>query len=114
VGSYGFQTSFRPHMIFPRQLAESGYNTAAFGKVLHLESNDRSIWNFDSWENNWYDYQSKEVEFQNSSTMPDRYKKEEDFRDYLFTSRAIQAVKTLNAQDKNWMVYLIPVLNSTT
>jgi hypothetical protein len=54
VGTYGFQSSFRPHMIFPTQLARSGYKTAGYGKILHFETNDRDIWNYDSWENNWW------------------------------------------------------------
>lgn len=67
TGTYAFQTSFQPHIIFPTQLARSGYNTAGFGKVLHWEGNDRNIWSFDSWENDWYTYQNNERNFMNSS-----------------------------------------------
>ena len=106
VGTYGFQSSFRPHVVFPQQLARSGYNTAGYGKILHFESDDRSIWNYDSWENHWYQYQGEELSWQNSSTMPDKYKKEEDFRDYQFASRAIEAIKELHGKNKqkHWMV----------
>lgn len=31
VGTYGFQESFRPHVVFPTHLARVGYNTAAYG-----------------------------------------------------------------------------------
>jgi len=92
-------------MIFPKHLAQSGYNTAGYGKILHLERNDRSVWNFDSWENNWYEYQANEMSFLNSSTMPDKHTREEDFRDYKFATRAIQAIHDLSVKKENWMVY---------
>jgi iduronate 2-sulfatase len=28
VGTYGFQSTFRPHLIFPNQFVSSGYDTA--------------------------------------------------------------------------------------
>ena len=34
TGTYSFQWSFRPHMIFPTRLRRSGYNTAGYGKVM--------------------------------------------------------------------------------
>ena len=64
-------------MIFPTQLVRSGYNTAGYGKILHYESDDKEVWNYDSFDNNWYQYQGEELSFQNSSTMPDKYKHEE-------------------------------------
>lgn len=57
VGTYNFQHSYNDHITFPSQLIRSGYNTAGFGKVLHWEGNDRNIWSYDSWENDWYGYQ---------------------------------------------------------
>ena len=36
--------------------------------------------------------------------MPDSHTKEEDFRDYKFASRAIDAIEKLSRQDDNWMV----------
>lgn len=106
IGVYAFQSSFPPHLVFPRQLIESGYNTAGFGKILHWESNDRSIWNYDSWENDWYNYQNAERGWMNSSTMPDKNQPEEKFRDYLFTTRAIETMRKLHALPKYFMVAL--------
>ena len=104
IGVYGFQQSFRPHQIFPSQLIKQGYNTAGFGKILHWESNDRSIWSYDSWENDWYTYQNDERSWMNSSTMPDKNKPEEKFRDYQFATRAIESMHKLSSKKENFMV----------
>ena len=70
---YGFQASFRPHMAWPTQLARSGYNTAGYGKILHWDGPDKNVWNFDSWENGWYEYQATEGQkYMNASVMPDK------------------------------------------
>lgn len=61
IGVYGFQASFRPHMVWPSQLARSGFNTAGYGKVLHWDGNDKDIWSYDQYENDWYGYQSTET-----------------------------------------------------
>ena len=53
IGTYAFQWSFRPHVVFPSRLAMSGYNTAGFGKVLHWDGDDKSIWNHEHWDGNW-------------------------------------------------------------
>jgi hypothetical protein len=82
-------------MIFPTQLGRSGYNTAGYGKIAHWETEDRMVWNYDSWDNNWYDYQSAERRYMNASTMPDAVWKDEDFRDFKFTSRAIETFHKL-------------------
>jgi len=93
VGTYGFQNSFRPHMILPTQLARSGFNTAGYGKTLHWDGADGDIWNFDAFENNWYEYQNSEGGlYMNSSVMPDKVRPEEWFRDYEFTSKTIEAL----------------------
>lgn len=104
VGTYNFQHSYWPHMPFPTQLIRSGYNTAGFGKVNHWEGNDRNIWSYDSWENNWYDYQGAEWGWMNASTMPDKVKKEEHFRDYEFTTRAIDTLKKMVKEPKYFML----------
>ena len=36
--------------------------------------------------------------------MPDKRTKVEDFRDYKFASRAIEAIEKLHKEDTNWMV----------
>lgn len=85
VGTYGFQSNFRPHLVLQTQLVRSGYNTAGYGKISHWESFDPEVWSYDLWENKWYEYQNNERYIMNSSTMPDK-KPEEQFRDYEFTS----------------------------
>lgn len=104
VGSYNFQSSYAPNILLPQQLIRSGYNTAGFGKILHWEPReDKNIWNFDHYEGDWYDYQNKEGNFMNSSAMPDKYKKEEDFRDHTFTTRLISALREMHVQPKYFM-----------
>eukprot|EP01034_Spumella_vulgaris_P032119 gene32119-39669_t len=115
VGTYNFAHSFRPHMSFPTQLIKSGYNTAGFGKIFHWDGEDKGIWNYDQWDNGWYDYQNKEGRWMNSSTMPDKYKREEDFRDYEFTTRAVSTLKKMSTHEtsKFWMLgigYKLPHL----
>ena len=109
---YGFQASFRPHMIWPTHLVRSGYNTAGYGKILHWDGADKNVWSHDSWENNWYEYQGSEgAKYMNSSVMPDAVRPEEWFRDFQFTDRIIKAmhelVPKINAETKkpeNFMV----------
>ena len=103
VGTYGFQSSFRPHLIFPTQLVRSGYNTAGFGKIAHWEGPDSQIWTHDQYDNRWYEFQNEERRFMNSSTMPDRVRREEDFRDYDFTTRTINAMKQLSSKKEYFM-----------
>ena len=53
TGTYSFQSSWLPHLTIPTRFAGAGYNTAGYGKINHWESNEKFVWNFDSWENNW-------------------------------------------------------------
>jgi len=113
VGTYGFQSSFRPHLIFPTQLVRSGYSTAGYGKIAHWEGPDPLVWSHDSWENKWYEFQNEERRWMNSSTMPDKVKREEDFRDYEFTSRLIKAMRELAHKPQYFMTaigYKLPHL----
>jgi arylsulfatase A-like enzyme len=113
VGTYGFQSSFRPHLIFPTQLVRSGYNTAGYGKIAHWEGPDSEIWTHEQYDNKWYEYQNEERRFMNSSTMPDKVKREEDFRDYDFTSRAIESMRKLSKKNKYFVTaigYKLPHL----
>lgn len=113
TGSFAFQRSFAPNLVLPAQLDRSGYNTAAYGKIFHWEKNDKRIWNYDSWENGWYDFQNLERTWMNSSTMPDKFKPEEDFRDYQFTTKAIKTLGKLVKEKKYFMLaigYKLPHL----
>lgn len=102
VGTYGFQSSFRPHLVIQNYLVRSGYNTAGYGKIAHWETPDPEVWSFDSWENNWYEYQNSERNHMNASTMPDK-KPEQEFRDYQFTTRVIDSIRKMHAQPKYFM-----------
>jgi arylsulfatase A-like enzyme len=104
IGTYAFQSSFRPFLTLPQQLNRMGYNTAGFGKILHWESNDRDMWNYDSWENDWYGYQNFERSIMNSSTMPDKIKPIEKFRDHEFATRTIETLRKIVHEPKPWMV----------
>eukprot|EP01038_Epipyxis_sp_PR26KG_P011030 gene11030-14811_t len=106
VGTYNFQHSYDDHVVFPTKLIESGYNTAGVGKIVHWEGNDRRIWNYDSWHDNWYDYQNFEWSLLNSSSMPDKVHPEEWFRDHKFTNKAIEILKRLLNEPKYWMLAL--------
>eukprot|EP01038_Epipyxis_sp_PR26KG_P009841 gene9841-13236_t len=113
VGTYNFQHSYQPHLLLPSYFARSGYNTAGVGKIMHWESSDKNIWNYDHWSNDWYIYQNYERGIMNSSTMPDKVKPEEKFRDYEFTSKAIDILKRLLKFQKYYMLaigYKLPHL----
>lgn len=106
VGTYGFAHSYWPHMPLPMHLTREGYNTAGVGKIFHWETSDRKVWSYDNWDNNWYDYQGRENGWMNSSTMPDKVKPEEKFRDYEFTMRALSTWKKMIKEPKPWMLAL--------
>ena len=104
IGTYSFQSSFRPFLTLPQQLNRMGYNTVGIGKILHWENNDRDIWSYDSWENDWYGYQNLERSIMNSSTMPDKIRPIEKFRDYEFTTKTIETMKKITNERNYWMV----------
>jgi iduronate 2-sulfatase len=104
IGTYSFQSSFRPHLTLPSRLASVGYNTAAYGKIAHWETSEKTVWSHDHWNGAWYEYQQFEWNIMNSSTMPDKIKPEEEFRDYLFASKTIETLKVLNAKQEYFML----------
>jgi iduronate 2-sulfatase len=104
VGTYNFQHSFRPHLTLPTQLGRSGYNTVGIGKLLHWDGPDKDIWNFYQWDNDWYKYQFRENNYMNSSSMPDRYRDEKDFRDHQFADKAISLLKRLVHEPKPYFL----------
>ena len=81
VGTYGFQESFRPHMVFPTHMSRNGYWTSAYGKIFHWDGPSKEIWNYDQDGMKWYDYQAWEAAIMNSTTMPDKIRPIEEFRD---------------------------------
>jgi iduronate 2-sulfatase len=104
VGTYSFQSSFRPFQVFPAELIRSGYNTASIGKIAHWESSDSAIWNYFQWDNNRYCYHGSETNKMNSSTMPDKIQPEEEFRDHLFASKTIQILNELVQKPNYFML----------
>ena len=106
VGTYGFQESFRPHMVFPTYLRRNGYLTSAYGKIFHWDGPDREIWNYEQDGMQWYEYQAWEGTIMNSTAMPDKTRPIEEFRDYKFATRAIDTLKKMVAQnsEKHFML----------
>lgn len=104
VGTYAFQSSWPPHYTLPAHLVSSGYQTAGIGKIFHWEGNDPKIWSHTAFENGWYDYQGKETSWMNSSTMPDKTRKEEEFRDHIFAEKAVTVLKDLVKSPKYFML----------
>jgi iduronate 2-sulfatase len=100
-------------MAFPALFAKGGYKTSAYGKILHWDGDDKNMWNHEQWDGGWYDYQGAEIPLMNASTMADKIKPEEEFRDYMYTSRAIDTMKKMHANQDLFMVsvgYKLPHL----
>ena len=100
VGTMGFDAGYKPMLVWPTQLARSGFSTSSFGKILHFDGPDREVWNDESaadiFGKAWYSVQASERDFLNSTVAPDKYKKEWEFPDYDIASKAIKNLK------KNW------------
>ena len=106
VGTYAFESSYNTYnqnMILPTRLQKSGYTTAGFGKIRHWDGPDSNVWD-ENFNGRWYDYQSEEWNFMNSSVMPDKVRDEENFPDHIFASKAIEALGRLSKLDKYYMV----------
>jgi iduronate 2-sulfatase len=104
VGTYSFQSSFRPFRVFPSELISAGYLTASIGKIAHWEGDDKTIWNFLQWDNGWYEYQGSENNHMNSSTMPDKIKPEDQFRDHLFADKTLETMRALVKKPNYFML----------
>ena len=107
LGNYAFQTSFKPHLLFPTQLSRSGYKTSSFGKVLHWDGNDKEVWNTEQYWGEWYDNQNKEWDTARSTVWPDKAKNVSSFYDYDFASRAITSLRRHAAAQKDWFMTAI-------
>jgi len=103
LGNYAFQTSFKPHLLFPTQLARSGYKTSSYGKVLHWDGNDKEVWNTEQYWGEWYDNQNREWDTLRSTVWPDKAKNDSGFYDYDFASRAIAGLKRHTASGHLFM-----------
>ena len=104
IGSYNFQHSHWGHMILPKALSRSGYNTAGVGKILHWDGANKDIWNYYQYDNDWYGYQGREDSYMNSSAMPDKTRREDQFRDHDFSEKAVNVLKKLSVESKYFML----------
>ena len=104
IGNYNFQHSYWGHMILPKALGRSGYNTAGVGKILHWDGANKDIWNYYQYDNDWYGYQGREDSYMNSSAMPDKTRREDQFRDHEFAEKAVHALKKLSSEPKFFML----------
>ena len=41
---YGFQNSWRPHLLLPVRMKRAGYYTAGYGKILHHDGPNHEVW----------------------------------------------------------------------
>ena len=106
VGTYTFQTSYstyKDHLLLPSRLKRSGYVTHGYGKIRHWDGADDTVWT-EAFDGHWYDYQAKEWNFMNSSVMPDKVRAEETFPDYIFATKAIDALRKESKSGKHFMV----------
>jgi iduronate 2-sulfatase len=106
IGSFGFQTSYKPHLILPTRLKRSGYMTASYGKTMHHESADPEVWNYyqPCTPIDWYQYQNYERDHMNSSLTPDKYKPEEEFPDYNIATQVVKTMKQFHAEKQLFMI----------
>lgn len=72
--------------------------------MFHWDGFDRDVWNFDQEGLDWYIYQAAEMNIMNSTTMPDRVRPVEEFRDYIFASKAIGTLKKLITKPKPFLL----------
>ena len=81
--------------------------------MIHWDGPDEAVWNVEHYDGDWYKYQNEEWGWMNSSTMPDKVKSEEDFRDYTYTTKAIDTMRALAKSDDYFMIgvgYKLPHL----
>ena len=81
-------------------LVRNGYHSAGIGKLFHHPHNGTAEFPDGRWDGFWYRYQSYEQVFMNSSIQPDDNFEEDDFRDHIITSYAINKLKEVNSKSK--------------
>ena len=103
LGGYTTQTQDFGHKVLPEHLVNAGYNTAAFGKIRHFEQWDKHVWSHEQYDGDWYAYQNKEYTNLNSTVVSDKTRKDWEFRDHMFASKAIANLKEFASQDAYFM-----------
>ena len=102
--NYGFQNSWRPHLLLPVRMKRAGYYTAGYGKILHHDGPNHEMWDehFGNQNDAWYNYQSYEWDNMNSSLMPDKYKPSDSYPDYIYTTKLIKKLKKMSGNNKKY------------
>lgn len=99
IKSYTFTTTFRPFATFPEQFSRAGFNSAGYGKILHgFDLPDNLKIGHGIIASKWYNYQNNEGSLLNSTVQPDRITPESQFRDSVFTSKAIEGLNVLSSR----------------
>jgi iduronate 2-sulfatase len=107
IASYAFSNSWVPHLSFPQQFAHHGYNLASYGKIYHWDDfEDKFGIGYGIGKSDWYNYQGKEYDQLNSTVNPDRNTPEENFRDYIFTTKMIAGLKNLASRPEYFLLGL--------
>jgi iduronate 2-sulfatase len=105
IASYAFSSSWRPHLSFPQQFARHGYNIANYGKIYHGDDFDDPLSiGYGLGKSGWYGYQGKEYGDLNSTVNPDRHTPEEQFRDYIYTSKMIDGLKAVTQRSEYFLL----------
>ena len=81
-------------------MVRNKYHSAGIGKLFHHAHNGTAEFPDGRWDGYWYKYQAYEQRFMNASIQPDDINAEEDFRDYIITSYAIDKIKELHKKTK--------------
>jgi iduronate 2-sulfatase len=107
MGSYTFANTWMPHLTFPRHFAQAGYNVANYGKIFHWEDiEDKLDIGYGISKSKWYGYQKKEYDQLNSTVNPDRHTPEENYRDYIFTTKMINGLKNVSSRSEYFFLAL--------
>lgn len=98
IASYAFSNSWHPHLSFPQHISSLGYNIANYGKIYHWDDfEDKLNIGYGMGPSDWYGYQGSEYGNLNSTVNPDRNKPEEEFRDYIYTTKLIEGLRKVSA-----------------
>lgn len=85
------------YISIPQHLSYLGYNIDNYGKIYHWDDfEDKLNINYGISQSDWYNYQGIEYNYLNSTVNPDRNKPEEEFRDYIYTTKLIDGFKKVS------------------
>jgi iduronate 2-sulfatase len=105
IASYGFSNSWTRYVTFPKHFSSMGYNIANYGKIYHrYDFEDKLNISYGLNRSRWYGYQGSEQDNLNSTVNPDRNTPETEFRDYIYTTKAIEGLRKLTSLDPYFLV----------